>query len=319
VNINFLIKKGFIRKRLFMNKYKIAFRTDDFTQKPEPFVFDCVTHGFADNNQWTSPGDNKSVCWNEELQGSLLSGNYDEVLSALKSLGFKPKCCIAIFKKNEGVELFINNYSRIIPDVILAGGVAAFINEHGKEESKPEEIRLLAVSEGSFKIESLNIYRKTGIEVEIKKISDRDFDLLRIIPGGSWQNGADLYSRHRKILNIPGNNFESLTFSDRNERNLHFSIAGNTLHSGADLPEDDILGMRHIINNKVEEKVSGFISDERSLIFGCAGIRSLIKKPLLTGRNSLAGFMFGEIVAFDNKAAFGNLMLTKIKILENPR
>lgn len=302
-----------------MNKYIIAFRTADFTQKPEPFVFDCVTHGFADNNQWISPGDNKSVYWNEELQGSILSGNYDEVLSGLKSLGYKPKLCIAFFNKNKGVELFINNYSRIMPDVILAGGVAAIDNGKGQEELNPEEIKILAVSGGNFEFQSINIYKKTGIEVEIKRTSGRDFDLLRIIPGGSWQNGAELYSRHRKILNIPVNNFESLTFSDRNERNLHFSIAGNLLHSGADLPEDDILVMRNIIKNKVEEKVSDFISDERSLIFGCAGIRSLIENPLLTGRNSLAGFMFGEIVAFDNKAAFGNLMLTKIKILENPK
>jgi hypothetical protein len=302
-----------------MNKYKIAFRTADYNQKQKPDIFDCVTHGFADNNKWISPGDNESVCWNEEFQGSFLSGSYDEVLTSLKSLGFKPKCCIAIFKKNEGVGLFINNFSLIMPGVILAGGIAAIGNEHVNEELNSEEIRILAVSDGSFEIQSLNIYRKTGIEVEIKKTSDRDIDLLRIIPGGSWQNGADFYVRQRKILNISDNNFESLTFSDRNERNLHFSIAGNVLHSGADLPEDNILVMRNLIKNHVEEKVSDFISDERSLIFGCAGIRSLIEKPLLTGRNSLVGFMFGEIVNFDHKAAFGNLMLTKLKILENPK
>jgi len=37
---------------------------------------------------------------------------------------------------------------------------------------------------------------------------------------------------------------------------------------------------------------------------------------ILTGQNSLASFMFGEIVTANHKPAFGNLMPAKIKILE---
>ncbi len=301
-----------------MNNYRIAFQTHDFGPQKDPFTFGIVTHGFANHNLWVSPVDIKSVYWNEKFQGSILAGKYDEVLADLQLLEYKPKLCIAVFTKNAGVELFINRFVQIMPGITLAGGVAAIGDEQLKNELIPgsEDIRLFAFAEGCFEFQSLNIYEKTGIEVEIKRTSDRNFELLRVIPDGSWQNAADFYHGQQKIFDIECSDFESLTFSDRNDRNLHFSLVGNSLHSGADLPDDNILLLRVTNKNNVEERVADFISGEHSLIFGCAGIRSLIQKPLFTGQNSLAGFMFGEIVAVNHKAKFGNLMVTKIKLLE---
>jgi hypothetical protein len=301
-----------------MNTCRIAFQTSDFCPKKELFTFRCITHGFANQKNWVNPDEGKSACWDEELNGTILSGKYDEVLTRLQSLDFKPKLCIAIFARNVGVELFINHFNQLMPDVILAGGVAAIPDIQVSNELVPlsEDIRLLAVSEDRFEFHSLNIYEKTGMEVEIKKTSDRDFELLRIIPGGNWLNAVDFYRQQQKMFDIECSNFESLTFSDRNERNLHFSIVGNSMHAGAILPDDNILHLRLISEKDAEERVADFITDKRSLIFGCAGIRSLIQKPLYTGANSLAGFMFGEIVSQNNKAILGNLMLAKIKMLE---
>ena len=301
-----------------MNTYRIAFQTADFFHQSEPLTFSCVTHGFADHHNWIDPDTDKSALWNEELKGNLLSGKYNEVLAGLESLKYKPKLCIALFARNAGIELFLNHFAQIMPDVILAGGVAAITDGKGINPVIPldEDIRLLSVAEGRFEFQSLNIYEKTGIKVEIKKTSNREFELLRVIPGGSWQHAADFYRSRQKDFNVEEGNFESLTFSDRNERNLHFSITENTLHAGADLPDDNVLILRVASKKDVEERVAGFLLSDHSLIFGCAGIRSLIQKPLFTGQNSIAGFMFGEIVSVKHKAAFGNLMLTKIKIPE---
>jgi len=51
------------------------------------------------------------------------------------------------------------------------------------------------------------------------------------------------------------------------------------------------------------------------LIIGCAGIRSLLLEPLKTGKNSLAGFLFGEVVTIEHQPLFGNLTLGKLTVL----
>ncbi len=177
-----------------------------------------------------------------------------------------------------------------------------------------EDVTLLAVEEGNFELESLNIFDKNDLAIEIKKTSSRDFEQLRVLPGGEWQSALDYFHRLQTSLGLENSNFESVTFCDKDDRNIHFSKAGNSLHAGASLPDDGILFLRNLSNNHAEERVANFMSDKRALIFGCAGIRSLIKNPIFTGHNSLAGFMFGELVMLNHTPMFGNLMLAKLKV-----
>ncbi|WP_444705290.1 hypothetical protein [Mariniphaga sediminis] len=92
---------------------------------------------------------------------------------------------------------------------------------------------------------------------------------------------------------------------------------GGNIFCGANLPEDNLLFMRYVSSEKTTDQLVKFIDDTDSSIFGCAGIRSLIDKPFFAEERSLAGFMFGEIVNCGEKAALGNLMLTKLKVLQN--
>ncbi len=49
-----------------------------------------------------------------------------------------------------------------------------------------------------------------------------------------------------------------------------------------------------------------------ALVFGCAGLRSLLDAPLTVGEGTLTGFMFGELVTFDARPQFGNLMAVRL-------
>ena len=57
-----------------------------------------------------------------------------------------------------------------------------------------------------------------------------------------------------------------------------------------------------------------FYDDEDAIVFGCAGLSGLLDKPLDT--KSLGLFLFGEVCTVGNRAEFGNLMLSKLKITE---
>ena len=61
-------------------------------------------------------------------------------------------------------------------------------------------------------------------------------------------------------------------------------------------------------------RLSKFISKERSLVIGCAGIRSLVQEPLTTGRKTLASFLFGELVTLSNQSMFWNLKLARLTL-----
>jgi len=299
-----------------MNSYRIAFWTSSNSWKNVSADFGCAVHGFANSRQWANPQEPLTGVWDESLQGTVASGNYDSVLKTLSSLAFKPRICIVFFSKPTGIESFIDRLIQIMPGVQLIGGGAAIADGQTVGELMPpgEDVTLLAVEEGNFELESLNIFDKNDLAIEIKKTSSRDFEQLRVLPGGEWQSALDFFHRLQTSLGLELSNFEAVTFCDKDDRNIHFSIAGNSLHAGANLPDDDKLFLRSVSNNHVEGRVANFMSDKRALIFGCAGIRSLIKNPIFTGHNSLVGFMFGELVMLNHTPMFGNLMLAKLKV-----
>jgi hypothetical protein len=278
--------------------------------------FGCAVQGLADDRQWVDPKVPLASVWDLRLPGTVVSGNYDAVLNNLSSLGYTPVVCIVFFSKPTGIETFINRFVRIFPNVPLIGGGSAIREGQLEGELWPpaEDVVLLAADNGNYELESLNIYDKKVLTIEIKKTSLRDFELLRVLPDGEWQNALHFFHNLTSELGFENNNFESVTFCDKNDRNIHFSISGNSVHAGANLPDDDILFLRVLNSDHVEERVAQFISDQHSLIFGCAGIRSLIRTPLYTGSKSLAGFMFGEVVILNGMVMFGNLMLAKLKL-----
>lgn len=99
--------------------------------------------------------------------------------------------------------------------------------------------------------------------------------------------------------------------SDENNVNAHLSKPEDRIKSGRDLCETMIL--RYVDHARVYETIRGFYDDPEAIVFGCAGLSGILDKPLDT--TSLGLFLFGEVCMADDRAEFGNLMLSKLRIL----
>ena len=175
-----------------------------------------------------------------------------------------------------GLDLFLRLFSLTVGTIPIIGGGASFLSGNTAGDLSPagEDLTLFAVANGNFEINTLNIYDHTGISVEVKRKTDREFELLRILPDGNWENALNFYHRQQEDRGVDFNNFELITFADRDDRNMHFRSEGHSLAGGADLPDDNILFLKVTSREKAGKMLEAFISDENSLIFGCAGIRS---------------------------------------------
>ena len=299
-----------------MKEFTVTFWTPGIKLDQNPRQFGCASHGFATDLKWVGPEQGESVSWKEKFKGSLISGDYEEVLNNLGNLGDTPSVCLTFFSKPLGVEHFLMRFHELLPDVPLIGGGAAIGEDQSQGEVLPlaEDVVLFAAFEVDFELHSLNIYDQTDIEVEIDKTSSREFNKVRLLPDGKWQNALDFYRHQQEIRGINPNDFESLTFQDLNKRNIHCSEKGNQILTGANLPDNCRLRLCLVDRRDATQRLSEFISKERSLVIGCAGIRSLIVEPLTSGKNSLVGFLFGEVVTCKTQPMFGNLMLARLTL-----
>lgn len=300
-----------------MKGNKVAFWNVGSKPTEDSSIFGCSSNGFSSVEKCINSNLNAITVWDLELPGEVLKGNYDSVLASISGLSFIPQIAIVLFSKSEGAEQFLDRASEILSNTAFIGGGAAFSGEMHQGEIRPDadDVCVLGVPEGSYQIETLNIYEDTKLHLEFEPTSAREIVRVRELPNGSWQDAASYYQGIQAEFGIEPNNFEKLCFCDKNRRNLHCSIKNDNLFAGANLPKDNLLSLNLISHEKATEKLCKFISSNDSLIFGCAGIRSLIDEPFFTGERSLAGFMFGEIVTCGKQPELGNLMLTKLKIV----
>ena len=93
---------------------------------------------------------------------------------------------------------------------------------------------------------------------------------------------------------------------------MHVSFDGERLHTGANLPADRRLVLRTVSRSEAARRLAAFCAEPNALVFGCAGLRSLLDAPLAVGEGTLTGFMFGELVTLDGGPQFGNLMAARL-------
>jgi hypothetical protein len=276
----------------------------------------CSSFGFSTKDRWISPTEKGCAIWDHELPGEVISGSYENVIQSLSTLSFPLQLGIVLYKRPAGFEDFLSRVVHQHPGASFIGGGAAIIDgmQEGAVSPDGADVWVFASSTKNFRIEKQNIFEALNIVVEIKPHSSRSIDQIREVPDGKWRDAVTYFREKQAEYKLSENNFENLCFCDKNRRNLHSSISDGKFFVGANLPVDNLLYLNYISCDKATEKLADFFNDQDSLIFGCAGIRSLIQKPVFVGERSLAGFMFGEVVTCGEKAELGNLMLVKLKI-----
>ncbi len=297
-----------------MKEYRIAFWTPGNMPIEDGQTFGCAAHGFCDASTWVNPDEKACMIWEHQVKGEVLSGTYHAVLSKVKELTFMPKVAIAVFTRPQGMEAFLASLIEILPELRMVGGGAAVGAGQcsGEVMPKAEEVAILLPVEDNLLCISKNIHQQTGTWCHVKALTDRSFQKIKLQNIGEYENAVDFYKKEQKNRGIDENDFESMTFCDALGRNIHCSIADGIISTGANLPADGILQLVATSTNSAREEMLAFFSQKNAFIFGCAGLRSLLREQIVTQEGSVAGFMFGEIVMPKNQAVFGNLMMAAL-------
>lgn len=266
--------------------------------------FGAATLGFAGDND-----DNKSYCrdFPYEINGRIVYGSYEHCLNTLRTVN--SRVCIALLG-NGGDE---NEFIKALRDKInipIVGGSAAIDSANSRSTLVTGRANAALFFEEDdrfdFVTECENIHYDIISEHKISFSHPRYIDKIDGNEPCEW-----LASR-KKEIGIPDYDFEHLTLADSYGINVHLSLKDGRLFSGRDLSEN--MYLRYLPEDKAQERIQSFYDDTDSLIFGCAGLKQTLKAPLCT--DSLGLFMFGEICTVGEHSDFGNLMLSKLKVIK---
>lgn len=240
-----------------------------------------------------------------ELEGVLLTGTYEEILSAIDD---QPNQAGIVCPGNAGGE---DDFIRALQEKAkchLTGGAAAIDPVTGKAGliAGGGQAAVFLVRDDRYDVQvvSENIHDVILGQCKIEMDGKRTFKTINGEDALTW------YNAQREKYGISETDFEHLTFSDELGVNAHTSLNGGRLVAGRDLEETMILRM--VPADKVFPKMDAFYADETAIVFGCAGLKGILPQPIL--REGTGLFMFGEVCTVDGVSKFGNLMLSKLCI-----
>ena len=242
-----------------------------------------------------------------ELEGVVLTGTYDQMLSAAKEVSVPVKAAIVVFGNAGGENAFLAALQKIIRCPMVGGG-AAIDGATGKAGLIPGDgpgaVFLITDDRYIFTAVTQCIHDEILGEVTLTTADPRT--ILTI----NGQDAAAFLTEKKAQFGIAETDFEHLTISDLQGVNAHLSCVDGVIKSGRDVHEKMIL--RRVAHEKVYDAMRAFYDDPDAIVFGCAGLSGLLDKPLDT--HSLGLFLFGEVCTVDGVAEFGNLMLSKLVI-----
>ena len=268
--------------------------------------FGCASLGLA------------GVCGNDEnrvvtreygAESTVFTGQYDEILTAVKALleNQKVYAAIVLFGNAGGENAFMAQLNTLLNCPIVGGG-AAIDGATGRTAlltgGAPGAVLLFTDDRFTYTAETLCIHDDV---LQICDVVTADPRTVLTIDG--VDAGAFL-AQKRKALGLGDTDFEHMTLSDLDDVNAHLSCPDGKIKSGRDV--NSKMKLRYVAHEKVYQTMENFYADEDAIVFGCAGLSGLLDKPLTT--KSLGLFLFGEVCTVDGKAEFGNLMLSKLKI-----
>jgi hypothetical protein len=295
-----------------MKDLHFKFWTPGHASADDSRTFGCAAHGYANDGVWREPGAFGSGIWRQALPGESLAGTYDEVWSQLDRVAWRPAAALILFSHARGIEAFLEKWNVRFAGMPAAGGGAALGAGQTAGELLPAaaDVAVLLIRGGRWQAETLNVHDRTGQAFEFRASGPRTLTHLR--DGDAWAPAATVFRSLQAAHGRAGTDCESLTICDAGGRNLHCRFDGEVLHTGAELPADGRLELRKVSRADAAQRLAEFCAVPDALVFGCAGLRSLLDAPLPVAAGSLVGFMFGELVTLDGHPQFGNLMAVRL-------
>ena len=257
------------------------------------------------------------VCGNEEkcvvtdprkLKAVVLTGTYEDILTGVQQVKEPAQAAIVLFGNVGGENAFLAELQKTLHCPIVGGGAAIDFatNTSGLVTGRGEAALMLITDERyTYETETLCIHDRI---LGTCQLNLEDPRTILTIDG---VDAVEFYNAKRKKFGLVDTDFEHLTLSDLRGVNAHLSQPGDKLKSGRDLQETMLL--RYVDHAKVYDTMRAFYDDPEAVVFGCAGLSGILDKPLDT--KSLGLFLFGEVCMVEGYAEFGNLMLSKLRII----
>jgi len=284
----------------------IAFYTPDYNAQSD--CFGCASYGIASND-----AENGNVIKKFEIEPEAIeiSGTYEQCLVQAEkhTLDSRIKAAIVLLGNAGNENEFIHRLSSFLKCPIVGGSAAMNFATNTKGLiSSGGEANLLLVIDEQFDIEvsfrNIHMHVLSNHNLEI----DNSRTLLKI----DGCDAVEWLSDMKHIYGFSETDFEHMTFSDENNVNAHLRMENGLIVSGRDLAKN--MKLRYVNQNEVYESVHSFCDDHNAIVFGCAGLRGIIDREIVT--DTLVLFLFGEVCFTNNHAEFGNLMLSKIKFIK---
>lgn len=243
------------------------------------------------------------------IEGIKIAGSYDDVAEkiALAVKTVKVLAAVVLFGNAGNESDFLRSVNEILDCPIVGGGAAINLcnNQAGllSEAGSMVSVLLITDEQYSFEFSYKNIHQKVLSRHRLSFSDKRTLEKIGGVDASQW-----LITKKTE-LGVDPKDFERLTFTNDDGINVHLSLNGVVIKSGADLHE--YMDLRLISEKDPTDTIREFYMDDNAIIFGCAGLKGLLNEPIIT--NAVGLFMFGEVYWADNQAIFGNLMLSKIK------
>lgn len=268
-------------------------------------IFGAATLGFAGAEDESL---STSMLFPTDLKGVVVYGTYKECLEAIPNGNWK--ACIALLGNAGNENKFIRALAKKVSAPIV-GGSAAIHPKTGESGLiyGQSEVAIFLIDDECYDIS----VSTENIHYDILSEHILSFSNPRCIQKIDGQDAYEWYCNQREKLGLPLNDYEHLTLADEYGINIHLSSDNGKLFSGKDVCEK--MYLRYASPEAVQKRIQSFYDDKDSIIFGCAGLKQILKEGLKT--DGLGLFMFGEVVTCDNHSDFGNLMLSKLSVCKN--
>ncbi len=263
--------------------------------------FGAASFGFAGAENETAL---KALPCPFELEGRMILGTYEECLKNIPDGKWQAGI---VLLGNAGNE---NEFIKALAEktgVPLVGGAAAINPVTGEKGlitgGSEAAVFLIQDSRYDFEVISENIH--DTLSRHTVSFSGRWIDEIDGCGAKEW------LLKQKEKFGIIETDFEHLTLSDEYGINAHLSEVDGRIFSGRDLSET--MYLRYIAHEEVQEKIQRFYDDPDAIIFGCAGLKGILDSGLTCSGTGL--FMFGEVCTVSGHSDFGNLMLSKLRVI----
>lgn len=265
--------------------------------------FGCATFGYV--GQW-DPAEPSFISYAPQVKGDVVCGTYEYCMEHIPDK--KYQAAIVLLGNAGGENAFVHQLAEKIKAPVVGGGAAihpvtgeaAMVTDH-----QQAAVYLICDDRYDFEVCCENIHHTVLGEHKIGFSDPRQMDTIDGVDAATW------LAHKKENLELSESDFEHLTFSDRNGINAHLSFVDGKIRSGRDLTEQ--MQLRYVPASVVYERMHTFYDDPNAVVFGCAGLKGILPEPLHTEGVGL--FLFGEICTKDGISEFGNLMLSKLRIL----